>query len=388
MYLLFLRYFMSVYNTNKDYDYKIQPMFFGDSTSIARYEEPNHPFIEDITVKALSFYWRPEEINLIADKAQFDKMKDQDKRTFTLNLLYQAIMDTVQGSAPSEILGPICSDIGLDTWIQTWTFFETIHSRSYTHIIRNLYSNPTKVFDSVVLDDQIMARAATICRYYDILDEKYALYKADKIRGVATKEQLYDVKKAFYLCLNTINALEAIRFFVSFINTFNFFETMQTMEGNSKIMKFIARDENIHHQGTRYMIKRLQSGKEGSEWVKIAEECKHEATQIFLETNQQEKNWCKYVYKDGAPQGLSVQLVSDYIDFATVPRMSELGLDHSSITPPKRNPFPWLNKFLKSNTVQSAPQEVEIDSYLISQIDNDITEEILKRYGKYRPKRC
>ena len=374
---------MTVFNTSKSYDYTVQPMFFGESTSIARYESPKHQFIEDLTEKALSLFWRPEEINLTTDSTQFKKLHPRDQRTFTLNLLYQAIMDTVQGSAPSEILGPICSDIGLDTWIQTWTFFETIHSRSYTHIIRNLYNNPTEVFDSVVLDDQIMARAASICKYYDELEVQWTLYSADKIRGIATDNQLYELKKAFYLCLHTINALEAIRFFVSFINTFNFFETQKVMEGNSKIMTFIARDENLHHQGTRYMIKRLQSGEEGPEWIKIAEECRDEATDIFLATNSQEKEWCTYVYKDGAPQGLSVGLVSDYIDYATVPRMNELGLDSSSIVPPKRNPFPWLTKFLKSNTVQAAPQEVEIGSYLVSQIDNDITDAIMEKYKKY-----
>lgn len=374
---------MTVFNTSKSYDYTVQPMFFGESTSIARYESPKHQFVEDLTEKALSLFWRPEEINLTTDSTQFKKLHPRDQRTFTLNLLYQAIMDTVQGSAPSEILGPICSDIGLDTWIQTWTFFETIHSRSYTHIIRNLYNNPTEVFDSVVLDDQIMARAASICKYYDELEVQWTLYSADKIRGIATDNQLYELKKAFYLCLHTINALEAIRFFVSFINTFNFFETQKVMEGNSKIMTFIARDENLHHQGTRYMIKRLQSGEEGPEWIKIAEECRDEATDIFLATNSQEKEWCTYVYKDGAPQGLSVGLVSDYIDYATVPRMNELGLDSSSIVAPKRNPFPWLTKFLKSNTVQAAPQEVEIGSYLVSQIDNDITDAIMEKYKKY-----
>ena len=374
---------MTVFNQDTNYDYSKQPMFFGESTAIARYESPKHPTIEKLTVDALSFFWRPEEINLTTDSTQFKKLHPRDQRTFTLNLLYQAIMDTVQGSAPSEILGPICSDIGLDTWIQTWTFFETIHSRSYTHIIRNLYNNPTEVFDSVVLDDQIMARAASICKYYDELEAQWTLYSADKIRGIATEEQLYELKKAFYLCLHTINALEAIRFFVSFINTFNFFETQKVMEGNSKIMTFIARDENLHHQGTRYMIKRLQSGEEGPEWIKIAEECRDEATDIFLATNSQEKEWCTYVYKDGAPQGLSVGLVSDYIDYATVPRMNELGLDSSSIVAPKRNPFPWLTKFLKSNTVQAAPQEVEIGSYLVSQIDNDITDAIMEKYKKY-----
>lgn len=374
---------MTVFNQDTNYDYSKQPMFFGESTAIARYESPKHPTIEKLTVDALSFFWRPEEINLTTDSTQFKKLHLRDQRTFTLNLLYQAIMDTVQGSAPSEILGPICSDIGLDTWIQTWTFFETIHSRSYTHIIRNLYNNPTEVFDSVVLDDQIMARAASICKYYDELEVQWTLYSADKIRGIATDNQLYELKKAFYLCLHTINALEAIRFFVSFINTFNFFETQKVMEGNSKIMTFIARDENLHHQGTRYMIKRLQSGEEGPEWIKIAEECRDEATDIFLATNSQEKEWCTYVYKDGAPQGLSVGLVSDYIDYATVPRMNELGLDSSSIVPPKRNPFPWLTKFLKSNTVQAAPQEVEIGSYLVSQIDNDITDAIMEKYKKY-----
>lgn len=374
---------MTVFNQNTNYDYKKQPMFFGDSTSVARYEDPNHPFIEQLTTQALSFYWRPEEVNLMTDSSQFKTLSATDQRTFTLNLLYQAIMDTVQGSAPAEILGAICSDIGIDTWIQTWTFFETIHSRSYTHIIRNIYSNPSEIFDSIVLDDEIMERAASICHYYDELEKLSVLYRADKIRGKATAKQLYELKKAFYLCLHTINALEAIRFFVSFINTFNFFETMKVMEGNAKIMGFIARDENLHHQSTRYIIQRLQSGSEGEEWVKIASECRDEATKIFLLTNEQEKAWSKYVYRDGAPKGLNVELMCSYIDYATVPRMDELGLDHSSITPPKRNPFPWLSHFLKASSVQAAPQEVEIKSYLISQIDNDITDAIHRNYSKY-----
>lgn len=374
---------MTVFNTNRDYDYKSQPMFFGESTSIARYEDPKHPFIEELTTQALSFYWRPEEVNLTTDSTQFQTLNDTDKRTFTLNLLYQAIMDTVQGSAPAEILGALCSDIGLDTWIQTWTFFETIHSRSYTHIIRNIYSNPTEVFDSVVLDDEIMERASSICYYYDKLEELSVLYRADKIRGIETAEQLYELKKAFYLCLHTINALEAIRFFVSFINTFNFFETMKVMEGNAKIMGFIARDENLHHQSTRYMIQRLQNGSEGAEWVKIANECRDEATKIFLMARSQEQNWSKYVYRDGAPRGLSVDLMCSYIDYASVPRMNELNLDHSSITPPKRNPFPWLTKFLKASSVQSAPQEVELKAYLISQLDNDITPLIHEKYSRW-----
>lgn len=371
----------TVFNTNPTVNHLEQPMFFGEDTGIARYETVRHQKFEDLTEKQLSFFWRPEEVNLLTDKAQFDKLWTPLQEVFTNNLGYQILMDSVQGRAPAITLGDIVSDVSLETWIMTWTFSETIHSRSYTHIIRNLYGDPSKVFDSVVQNKMIMDRAKSICERYDRLRELVILYQADKIRGTTQPGQLREVKKALYLALHTINALEAIRFFVSFINTFNFFENMGIMEGNSKIMTFIARDENLHHQGTRYILQRLQAGDDGQEWIEIAKECQAEATEIFLEVNAQEKEWTDYVYRNGAPDGLNAQLLYDFIDWATVPQMKAVGLP-CDIKMPRRHPIPWLNKYLKSGSVQAAPQEVEISSYLVAQIDHDINDDVIAQFRK------
>ncbi|AXF40788.1 aerobic NDP reductase small subunit [Acinetobacter phage vB_ApiM_fHyAci03] len=372
-------------------NHMIQPMFFGEDTGVARYEEVKHEKFEELTTKQLSFFWRPEEVNLTTDKAQFDKLWETGRgylqEIFTNNLGYQILMDSVQGRAPAIVLASICSDVALETWIMTWTFSETIHSRSYTHIIRNLYSDPSKIFDGVVANKEIMARATAICERYDKLHELVILYQADKIRGVETKEQLREVKKALYMCLHAINALEAIRFYVSFISTWNFFENMKIMEGNMKIMQFIARDENLHHQGTRYILQQMNKGIDGTEWREIALECKEEAEELFMEVRAQERAWAQYVYRNGCPDGLTVELVWDFIDYQLVPSMNNVGLT-CPIERPKRHPLPWINKYLKASSVQVAKQEAELSSYLISQIDNDVDDNVIAQFrDKYLPKR-
>lgn len=375
---------MTIFNQTSDV--LTQPMFFGDDTGVARYEIVKHQKFEDLTQKQLSFFWRPEEINLTTDKAQFDKLWTPLQGVFTDNLGYQILMDSVQGRAPAIILGDIVSDVALETWIMTWTFSETIHSRSYTHIIRNLYSDPSKIFDGVVANKMIMDRAKSICERYDKLKELIVCYQADKYRDCVQDGQLREVKKALYMCLHAINALEAIRFYVSFISTFNFFENMNIMEGNMKIMQFIARDENLHHQGTRYLIQQMNAGVDGSEWKEIALECKEEAEQLFLDVNAQEKDWASYVYRNGAPDGLNEEIVHNFIDYITVPSMKNVGLD-CSIVAPKKHPIPWLNKYLISSSVQVAKQEAELTSYLISQIDNDVDSDVIAQFrSKYLSK--
>lgn len=375
-----------------------QPMFFGESTGIARYETVKHRVFEDLTEKQLSFFWRPEEVNLMTDKAQYDKLPEHEKRIFTNNLKYQTLLDSIQGRGPSEALLSICSDVSLETWIQTWSFSETIHSRSYTHIMRNLYEDPSKEFDEIVLDDAIMARAESITKYYDDLIN--AIREYENIKTLISEEEqhdpsgmqlvgawkryekdLDDAMRKLYLCMHAINALEAIRFYVSFACTFNFFENKGVLEGNTKIMKLIARDEQLHLKGTQYMIRQWQSGKEGEHWKRIAEELKDEATKLFLEVNQQEKDWVDDLFKFGTVPGLNHTNLKGYVDYITDIRMRHAGLN----SPYKglKNPLVWMSKYLNSEGVQSAPQEVEIDSYLISQIDEDINPEVLDGFKKY-----
>ena len=386
----------TVFNTNP-VDVLKEPMFFGSGLGIARYDIQRHKVFEDLTEKQLSFFWRPEEVNLMMDAAQFNKLPQYQQNIFTNNLKYQSLLDSIQGRAPSAVLMSLISDPSLDTWVATWTFSETIHSRSYTHIMRNLYTDPSKVFDEIVLDEAIMKRAESIGRYYDdvliktrewenakeeyegILSEGWRKDELGKVVEYAKRELM----KSLYLCLHVINALEAIRFYVSFACTFNFHKNMEIMEGNAKIMKFIARDEQLHLKGTQYIIRQLQLGTDGDEWVKIAKECEQEAVDIFMEVNRQEKDWAVHLFKDGDVPGLNTNSMWSFIDYLTVSRMKQCGLPCPITDAPVKHPYPWIREYLNSDNVQSAPQEVELSSYLVAQIDNDVDDKVMMSFKKY-----
>lgn len=389
----------TVFNTNP-VDVLKEPMFFGSGLGIARYDIQRHKVFEDLTEKQLSFFWRPEEVNLMMDAAQFNKLPQYQQNIFTNNLKYQSLLDSIQGRAPSAVLMSLISDPSLDTWVATWTFSETIHSRSYTHIMRNLYTDPSKVFDEIVLDKAIMKRAESIGRYYDDVLDKTRIWENAKENFSYFAENEYDLDaysnslmhmeeckhdlmKSLYLCLHVINALEAIRFYVSFACTFNFHKNMEIMEGNAKIMKFIARDEQLHLKGTQYIIRQLQSGTDGDEWVKIAKECEQEAVDIFMEVNRQEKDWAVHLFKDGDVPGLNTNSMWSFIDYLTVSRMKQCGLPCPITDAPVKHPYPWIREYLNSDNVQSAPQEVELSSYLVAQIDNDVDDKVMMSFKKY-----
>lgn len=389
----------TVFNTNP-VDVLKEPMFFGSGLGIARYDIQRHKVFEDLTEKQLSFFWRPEEVNLMMDAAQFNKLPQYQQDIFTNNLKYQSLLDSIQGRAPSAVLMSLISDPSLDTWVATWTFSETIHSRSYTHIMRNLYTDPSNVFDEIVLDKAIMKRAESIGRYYDDVLDKTRIWENAKENFSYFAENEYDLEaysnslthleeckrdlmKSLYLCLHVINALEAIRFYVSFACTFNFHKNMEIMEGNAKIMKFIARDEQLHLKGTQYIIRQLQSGTDGDEWVKIAKECEQEAVDIFMEVNRQEKDWAVHLFKDGDVPGLNTNSMWSFIDYLTVSRMKQCGLPCPITDAPVKHPYPWIREYLNSDNVQSAPQEVELSSYLVAQIDNDVDDKVMMSFKKY-----
>ena len=376
----------TVFNTQQ-VDVLNEPMFFGSGLGLARYDIQRHKVFEELIEKSLSFFWRPEEVNLMLDSAQFNKLPQFQQDIFTNNLKYQSLLDSIQGRAPSAVLMALISDPSLDTWVATWTFSETIHSRSYTHIMRNLYTDPSKVFDEIVLDEAIMKRAESIGKYYDDVLVKTRLYQNaleeyhEFSEGV--KQAKYELMRSLYLCLHIINALEAIRFYVSFACTFNFHKNMEIMEGNAKIMKFIARDEQLHLKGTQYIIRQLQSGTDGDEWVKIAKECEQEAVDIFMEVNRQEKEWAAHLFKDGTCPGINTQSMCAFVDYLTVSRMKQCGLPCPITDAPTKHPYPWIREYLNSDLVQAAPQEVEISSYLVAQIDNDVDQNVINSYKKY-----
>jgi ribonucleoside-diphosphate reductase beta chain len=356
------------------HDATLEPMFFGRSVNVARYDKQKYPIFEKLIEKQLSFFWRPEEVDLSKDRKDFMNMPEHEKHIFLSNLKYQTLLDSVQGRSPNVAFLPIVSLPELETWFETWAFSETIHSRSYTHIIRNIITEPSEVFDKIVTNEEIVKRADSVTRLYDELIELNTVFSIHGEGMHTFKGRVYDVsmrnlKKKLYLTLVSVNVLEAIRFYVSFACSFAFAERA-IMEGNAKIIKLIARDEALHLTGTQHMLNLLASGNDDPEFKSIAQECREDALAIFAEAAQQEKDWAQYLFSEGSIIGLNAQILSDYVEYITNVRMKALGF--SEMFPAKQNPLPWMNAWLVSDNVQVAPQESEISSYLVGQIDNEV----------------
>jgi ribonucleoside-diphosphate reductase beta chain len=346
-----------------------EPMFFGQNVNVARYDQQKHPIFEKLIEKQLSFFWRPEEIDLSSDRGEYADLPDHEKHVFISNLKYQTLLDSVQGRSPNVALLPLVSIPELETWIETWSFSETIHSRSYTHIIRNIVSDPSLVFDDIVTNDEIVKRAISVTEHYDRLiyltnrmyAEEIDLEKDDAFRK--------EVKTALFLTIVSVNVLEAIRFYVSFACSFSFAER-SLMEGNAKVIKLIARDEALHLSGTQHIINLMREGKDDPEMMQIAKENEDMVYQIFREAAEQEKEWADYLFKDGSMIGLNAGILKDYVEYITNTRIRAVKLD--PIFEQKSNPLPWMNNWLVSDNVQVAPQESEISSYLVGQVDSTV----------------
>lgn len=353
----------------------LEPMFFGNPVNVARYDQQKHSIFEKLVEKQISFFWRPEEVDVSKDRIDFQKLSEPEKHIFISNLKYQTLLDSVQGRSPNIALLPIVSLPELETWIETWSFFETIHSRSYTHILRNLFREPAGIFEDIVMNDEIKRRATDISKYYDDLIFHTQLWQTQgegthSVDGEQYKIDLYTLKKKLYLCMNSVNALEAVRFYVSFACTFAFAER-ELMEGNSKIIRLIARDENLHLTSTQHMLNIWAKGKDDPQMAQIAEECKEEAKQIFMKAVEQEKQWAHYLFQSGSMIGLNEDILCQYVEFIANERMSAIGLGKPYNV--KSNPLPWMNNYLHSDNVQVAPQEAEISSYLVGQIDSEVS---------------
>ncbi|AEP29885.1 class Ia ribonucleoside-diphosphate reductase subunit beta [Brumicola nitratireducens] len=352
----------------------IEPMFFGNPVNVARYDQQKHPIFEKLIEKQISFFWRPEEVDVSKDRMDFQKLSDAEKHIFTSNLKYQTLLDSIQGRSPNIAFLPIVSIPELETWIETWSFFETIHSRSYTHILRNLFSDPSAIFDDIVVNEEIKKRASDISKYYDDLIYATQLWQTQGegeyvIDGKTHVINMRELKKLLYLCMNSVNALEAIRFYVSFACTFAFAER-ELMEGNSKIIRLIARDENIHLTSTQHVLNLWAKGKDDPEMAEIAAESQEEAKAIFLKAVEQEKEWAHYLFKNGSMLGLNEEILCQYVEYIANHRMAAIGMGQPFDI--KSNPLPWMNNYLSSDNVQVAPQETEISSYLVGQIDSEV----------------
>lgn len=349
-----------------------EPMFFGQPVNVARYDQQKYEVFEKLIEKQISFFWRPEEIDISKDRRDFTNLPEHEKHIFISNLKYQTLLDSIQGRSPNVALLPLVSIPELETWIETWSFFETIHSRSYTHIIRNIVNDPSVVFDDIVDNEQILRRAEDIATYYDDLIEYSQYYNlfgegTHTINGKTITVTLRELKKKLYICLMCVNVLEAIRFYVSFACSFSFAER-ELMEGNAKIIKLIARDEALHLTSTQHMLNIMKSGVDDPEMAEIAAELEDESYEIFRKAAEQEKEWAAYLFKDGSTIGLNKEILCQYVEYITNLRMLSVGLK-PCFENATANPIPWINAWLSSDAVQVAPQEVEISSYVIGQID-------------------
>ena len=353
-----------------------EPMFFGNPVNVARYDQQKYEIFSRLTEKQLSFFWRPDEIDLAKDRADYQSLSDSEKHIFISNLKYQILLDSVQGRAPSLALAPVSSLPELETWINTWNFSETIHSQSYTHIIRNIVTDPGVIFDTIVVNEEILKRADSISRYYDDLIKYTELYNlfgdgTHRLNGEDVVVDLKCLKKKLYLCLVCVNILEGIRFYVSFACSFAFAER-KLMVGNAKVISLVCRDEALHLTGTQHIINLLSRGVDDQDFARLAKECTKEVEILFEEAAQQEKDWADYLFKDGSMIGLNREILHRYIEYITNERAKAISVRLPfEVT---KNPIPWINQWLQSDNVQVAPQELEITSYLVGQIDSNILE--------------
>jgi len=375
---------MSVFNASNKTDHTKALAFLdpNGTPAIQRFDVLKYRQFDKLTDKQLGFFWRPEEVDVMRDAKDFKELTDFEKHIFTSNLKRQILLDSVQGRSPNLAFLPLATIPELETWIETWAFNETIHSRSYTHIIRNVYANPGEVFDTITELEEILACAKDISKYYDSLIEDAQWFRLlgvgkHTVNGKTVNIDLYELKKKLWLCLNSVNALEGIRFYVSFACSWAFAE-LKKMEGNAKIIKLIARDENVHLGSTQTLLKLLPQ--DDADYVKIREETREECNAMFLEAAAQEKAWAKYLFKDGSMIGLNEQLLCLYVDWLTCKRMTAVGLD-CGIAKPGSNPLPWTQKWIAGSEVQVAPQETEITTYVIGGTKQDVDQNTFKGFS-------
>jgi len=352
----------------------IEPMFLGNSVNVSRYDQQRYIAFEKLIEKQLSFFWRPEEVDVSKDRADWQGLTDSEKHIFISNLKYQTLLDSMAARSVNAVLLPLVSLPEVETWVETWAFSETIHSRSYTHILRNLFTEPGEIFDDIIVNPAILKRASSIAKFFDdvILTTQLLQSQGEgtyEVEGKSIEVSTRKLKERLFLAVCSVNALEAIRFYVSFACSFAFAER-ELLEGNAKIIKLIARDEALHLTGTQHILNNWKSGKDDPEMKVISEELRDEGLQIFLDVVEQEKEWAQYLFKDGSMIGLNADILNQYIEYISNQRLTAIGFDAPYDI--KSNPLPWMNAYLVSDNVQVAPQETEISSYLVGQVDSSV----------------
>ena len=367
---------MTVFNTEQ-VNTKKQPMFFGQPLGVQRYDSYKYPVFDKLTTQQLGYFWRPEEVSLQKDRGDYQTLRPEQKHIYTSNLKYQIMLDSIQGRGPGMAFIPYCSLPELEACMEVWGFMEMIHSRSYTYIIKNVYSDPSEVFDTIITDERILERAKSVTESYDDFIQASQSYGTSndwkfRLEGVNNaKENLNDVKRKLYRAIANVNILEGIRFYVSFACSFAFGE-LKLMEGSAKIISLIARDENQHLAITQNILNKWRDG-DDPEMKQIMKEEEEWTYKMFDRAVNEEKKWADYLFKDGSMIGLNDKLLQQYVEWIANRRLKAIGLKPQYDISANNNPLPWTQHWISSKGLQVAPQETEVESYVVGGIKQDVT---------------
>ena len=366
---------MTVFN-KEEVETKKQPMFFGKPLGVQRYDSFKYPVFDRLTTQMLGYFWRPEEVSLQKDRSDYQSLRPEQKHIFTSNLKYQILLDSVQGRGPGMAFAPYCALPELESAMNVWQFMEMIHSKSYTYIIKNVYPDPSEVFDTILNDERILDRANSVTRAYDeFINEAQQwdqsnLWKDGWENSQAKDFALHELKRKLYRAVANVNILEGIRFYVSFACSFAFGE-LKLMEGSAKIISLISRDENQHLVLTQNIMKNWMNG-DDPEMQEIAEEERSNVIGMFKNAVEEEKGWAEYLFSGGSMIGLNDKLLNQYVEWIANKRMKALGIDPIYDQPLRNNPLPWTQHWISSKGLQVAPQETEVESYVVGGIKQDI----------------
>ena len=369
---------MTVFNTEV-HDVKKQPMFFGKPLGVQRYDSYKYPVFDKLTTQQLGYFWRPEEVSLQKDRGDYQTLRPEQKHIYTSNLKYQIMLDSIQGRGPGMAFIPYCSLPELEACMEVWGFMEMIHSRSYTYIIKNVYADPSEVFDTIVTDERILERAASVTKGYDDFigaahqydnsnDWQHALEQVPY-----ALEGKYELKRKLYRAIANVNILEGIRFYVSFACSFAFGE-LKLMEGSAKIISLIARDENQHLAITQNILNKWKQG-DDPEMKQICKEEEEWTIKAFDNAVNEEKRWADYLFRDGSMIGLNDKLLQQYVEWTANRRLKAIGLKPQYDIAAKNNPLPWTQHWISSKGLQVAPQETEVESYVVGGIKQDVSKD-------------
>ena len=353
------------YNLTTKTDYLSRKMFLDPEgpVTIQRFEEVKYPKIQKIEQTARGFFWVPEEVSLTKDAGDFKDASDAVKHIFTSNLLRQTALDSLQGRGPAQVFTPVVSLPELEALMYNWSFFETnIHSRSYSHIIRNIYNVPKEVFNTIHDTKPIVEMASSVGSYYDALH----VINCQKEIGLEVLEPQHI--KAIWLALNASYALEAFRFMVSFATSLAMVEN-KIFIGNGNIISLILQDELLHKGWTAYIINQVV--KEDPRFAQAKQECEAEVYQMYMDVIREEKAWADYLFQKGPVIGLNANILKDFVDYTAFSSLKEIGIKYTEPAP-KTTPIPWFNKHSDTSKKQSALQETESTSYVIGVMSDSI----------------